>query len=105
VGTGAEKARLPQVLTCWRPGLFHFSGGRLATTVAPASRPPLPPNAVLAPPDLVDLIGEERLRKLHAAIARKLRALRAGGTVTVELEAGTGGLVIAARVGDREPKL
>ncbi len=70
----------------------------------PRPRPPLPPDAVLAPADLVALIGPRRLRILHAELARKLKGLHRGGTVIVELEAGAGGMVGAARVGDREAK-
>lgn len=56
---------------------------------APTSR-----RVVIAPDDLVDLVGEQRLRQFHAQLAAELKGLTRGGTVTAELNAGGGGVVI-----------
>jgi hypothetical protein len=60
----------------------------------PTTPAPRQPRVVVAPDDLVQLIGEQRLRQLHAAMAAELRSLTRGGTVTVEIQASAGGVVV-----------
>lgn len=50
------------------------------------------PGPVVAPADLVALVGAEQLRRLHVRMAIELKASRRGEKVTFELERGADGV-------------
>lgn len=58
---------------------------------------------VTVPPGLVEIVGAERIRKLHAALLKHLKSLAAsGGKVEAELIAKPGPIVVDGFCGPRE---
>lgn len=52
-----------------------------------------PRRTVVVPDDLVQLVGEERLRKFHAQLAQLLKTVRSGSNVQWKLRTLPGGAV------------
>lgn len=53
---------------------------------------------VVVPDDLVQLVGEERLRKFHAQLAQLLKTVRSGSNVQWKLRTLAGGEVTHSSV-------
>lgn len=70
----------------------------MATQAFHAERDPGP---VIAPADLVALVGAEQLRRLHVRLAQKLKTLRRGEKALIELEQGES-VVAHVHIGTRE---
>jgi hypothetical protein len=56
-------------------------------------------STVVVPSELVDIIGSQRLRTLHAAILHEFRTIPVGGTVMVHLNVHADGKVSTWEVG------
>ena len=81
---------------------FCFLGAWLATPLTQPARI-VGAQVVVVPPELVAIVGAERMRKLLAAYLRSLKSLQAtGGKVVAELDAKPGPVVVDGHCGPRE---
>lgn len=77
-------------------------GASTQPAAAPRLAPP-PRRQVVVPDDLVELVGEERIRKLHARLAQLLKSMRTDGSIEWKVRARAGGEVLDSFVHLEEP--